>query len=142
MLIYIIATRSFTSAFYTRIHIYNELAILACFGGIFVINLFKVNPNTTETLGIVFLVIILISLVATWVMIIPGIIKDLYKTFSNMCKKQKTPGTVLQSKSFVKVIKEINKNKVMTEPADKGLNEFNKHIEDPNKIIKDKHGVI
>ena len=85
MIIYLIGVHPFIESSQNIIHIYNEFVILFSFVAILSLNLYQTNQSTTEFIGIIILILILISLIYTRISIVP----DIYQDICNMLKKKK-----------------------------------------------------
>ena len=128
MLLYLCWFRPFTNTKVNAIQIFNESVILFAFLGILIIN--KVNPNNEviDSFGVIVIVSIFVSLIATWIMILPKLLGDLKNTISRLCKKK-------TKKSKSKHSKSKNKRKIMTEPA-KSSNQKSSEVNSINEAKK------
>eukprot|EP00826_Nyctotherus_ovalis_P016095 TRINITY_DN14636_c0_g2_i3.p1 TRINITY_DN14636_c0_g2~~TRINITY_DN14636_c0_g2_i3.p1 ORF type:complete len:124 (-),score=9.38 TRINITY_DN14636_c0_g2_i3:103-474(-) len=64
-------------------HIYNECVILISFLLILIINLVSIGNDMTEAFGLFIIGLIFVSLIITWITLIPGMIKDVIELITN-----------------------------------------------------------
>lgn len=76
MLGYLAGVRPFNTDKFNFMHVYNECVILASFLLIFIINLASVGNDMTEAIGLLIIGLIFVSLIITWITLIPGMVKD------------------------------------------------------------------
>jgi len=77
MIFYLIYCFPFKGNITNYLNIYNEFSLFAVYFGILIINLFDFSPNNQMIVGWILISFILLSLVATWIIMLPGAFKEL-----------------------------------------------------------------
>lgn len=86
------------------IHVYNELLLLFVFITVLILNSVEASAENEELWGLVIIVAIILSLLFTWGIFLPRIMKGAYKTVSQVFKKEvrretgKTDKVVMQDR--------------------------------------------
>ena len=125
MVVFLI-NKPFEESFDNRINIFNEIILLFGFISTLIINNCSFEEVHNELCGWITIVLILISLIATWVHEIPSVVKELA---NNCCKskKNKKKKSGIKSKTIKRII-------VRDDPMEKYYNlNANTMIADLNK---------
>ena len=86
---FFLAKTPFSKTFDNQINIYNEAVIIVTFISILIMNTYDFLEYTREIWGWVLIVSIAFSLLATWVEVIPGVVKELWIDIKKLFKKPK-----------------------------------------------------
>lgn len=116
MLCYLLLVRPFNTQKHNGIHIYNEIIIFISFVIILIINSVPVNSKLIEVCGYIILGFVFSSLSMTWIILLPGIFKEIVTIVSKALKKDdsknksKTIGYEIHSLEVGVEIKERTKH--------------------------------
>lgn len=76
MLIYFIVFKPFNDKLFNAIQVYNEALLFLSYVLMLIINMVRLNSNVVEIVGIIIFMFVFISLFLTWIILIPGMIRD------------------------------------------------------------------
>jgi len=94
MLAYIWAGMPFKGPGSNVINIYNEALLIVIFISIIFINEFPTSNETMNNVGWFLIALILISLFATWYMVIPNLIRETYENFKQCFRKSEDSSSI------------------------------------------------
>jgi len=77
MLFYLIIIKPFKQTMNNIINIYNEVTLIICFSSAFIMNIFEISDAKMNVLGWVLIAFVLGSLVISWILLLPAMVKEL-----------------------------------------------------------------
>eukprot|EP00826_Nyctotherus_ovalis_P054650 TRINITY_DN7174_c0_g1_i6.p1 TRINITY_DN7174_c0_g1~~TRINITY_DN7174_c0_g1_i6.p1 ORF type:complete len:142 (-),score=18.66 TRINITY_DN7174_c0_g1_i6:86-511(-) len=89
ILVYVAAVGPFEKSKDVFINIFNEAVIVFTFVSVIVMNAYELPEFLINLWGWFLIILVVFSLVATWVISLPGVIKSLIKDFKNLFIKKK-----------------------------------------------------
>lgn len=81
MLLYLCIARPFDKTLSNVLNIYNEVIVVFCYSAIAIINIGQFTTRTIMNVGWMLISVILLSLGASWFIMLPGATKELIKSF-------------------------------------------------------------
>eukprot|EP01022_Parablepharisma_sp_SALTPOND_P016411 TRINITY_DN239_c0_g1_i1.p12 TRINITY_DN239_c0_g1~~TRINITY_DN239_c0_g1_i1.p12 ORF type:complete len:189 (+),score=17.27 TRINITY_DN239_c0_g1_i1:8326-8892(+) len=122
MLAYLLILRPFEKTINNALNIYNELVVAFVYIAILIINTQSMTTPSIELTGWMLVVLVLGSLVTTWVILLPGALKELFQAINscfgsegeeggNLGKKEEIPEDSLKTKKkMVKKTRNLRKS--------------------------------
>jgi hypothetical protein len=97
MLLYLIICKPFASASNNILNIINEIILLSVFASLLGIDYASIATNTIFDLGWCLVALVLLSLLTTWVLLLPSIAKEALKFFTSLCSRAPTEASGTQA---------------------------------------------
>eukprot|EP01022_Parablepharisma_sp_SALTPOND_P016486 TRINITY_DN2423_c0_g1_i1.p5 TRINITY_DN2423_c0_g1~~TRINITY_DN2423_c0_g1_i1.p5 ORF type:complete len:227 (-),score=5.23 TRINITY_DN2423_c0_g1_i1:179-859(-) len=112
MLLYMLVYFPFEGFKNNMLNIYNECVIIAIYIAVFFINVFPTSEYTIEATGWVLIVAVLVSLLATWILLLPAACREVLNVLRS-CFAKREGRKVVPEDSFSKAVPDKPKCKTI-----------------------------